>query len=633
MKTCSVRFLPDDRVVEVAGGTDLLRAAAMAGIELKSGCGGEGTCGQCAVLVREGDVRVGEGNLSRRRRQQNLVLACRTTLQGDAVVEVPEQSRVTEQRVVLEAGGDAGDAVLAEVETDVGRYEVLPLCRQVPLTLEEPTLTENASDLTRLTAALTRQGDEREARVRLRVLRRLPEALRRGGWRVTATVGDTDGGSEVITVEPGVSGDPPYGVAVDIGTTTVVATLVDMATGATVDRQGTYNRQGRFGEDVISRIIHATERVDGLEELRRAVLDTINGLLRPMLRRNRLKAAQVMAAAIAGNTTMTHLFLGLPPRYIRLEPYIPAATLFPTVRGREAGLSINQEAVVYSLPAVASYVGGDIVAGILATGMDTLTETGLFIDIGTNGEIVLGNQDWLMACACSAGPCFEGGGITCGTRAVPGAIERVRIDPGTFDVETVTVGGQPATGICGSGLVDCLAALLDAGVIDRAGKFLDPDTPRRRDGDEGPEFILVPADESGTGGDIIITQNDVKNLLRAKGAIYAGIRSLLQSVSMDVGDIDRVYIAGGFGNYLNVHDAVRIGLLPDIPRDRFRFVGNTSAKGARLALLSRQARGHAAELARKMTYLELSVGNRFMEEFTSALFLPHTDLSQFPSMG
>lgn len=627
-----VTFLPDGVTVEVEKGTTLFRAAAQAGIELKTTCGGDGTCGQCAVLIREGEALIGEGNLSRRHRQLGYRLACRTRITGDLVVEIPKESRLAEHQIVLEKIQKR--EILAEKEIDVfHRYPFQPLVRQVPVVVEEPSLTENTSDLSRLMVKLRRETGAEHLSIGLEALKELPETMRKKGFRVTAMVADLPGRTEVTAVRPGHREVPAYGLAVDIGTTTVVVHLVDLETGNTIDRRGTHNRQARYGDDVINRIIHAVEAENGRRELQQAVIRTINELVDQVLARNELTPDQIQVAVVAGNTTMTHLFLGIDPRYIRLEPYIPAASSFPPVRAAELGLHIYPGALVFSFPAVASYVGGDIVAGVLATDISNSEALCLFIDIGTNGEIVLGNREWMVACACSAGPCFEGGGITFGMRAMPGAIERVEIHPNTYHVSVKTIGGGKPLGICGSGLVDALAKLREAGVIDRAGKFQPVETPRRRDGPDGPEFVLVWGEESEEGKDIVITEADIKNLLRAKGAIYAGIRSLLQMVALPVEAIEKVYIAGGFGNYLNVRDAIEIGMLPDIPHEKYEFVGNTSVKGARLALLSRAAWREAGVLAGKMTYLELSAGNYFMDEFVSAMFLPHTDLTLFPSVA
>ncbi|MCL4425643.1 MAG: ASKHA domain-containing protein [Firmicutes bacterium] len=631
MSRCRVTFLPDNRTLEVEEGLDLLRVAAMAGIELKSSCGGEGTCGRCAVAIKEGRALVGQGNLSRKNREAGYVLACRTLVQGDLVVEIPAASRMAEHQVLLEK--IEKKEILAEVEKDpLEKYGLEPFSRKLTVELTEPTIYENASDLSRLVLGLQALTGTEGITISLAAARTLPEVLRQGNWQVTVTMVEQDGRGEIIQVEPGRATKPSYGLAIDIGTTTVVVLLVDTSTGLTIDRAGTHNKQFRFGDDVITRIIYATEESGGQQELQRAVLDTINELVDRLLVKNGLTPGDVHSVVTAGNTTMAHLFLGIWPGYIRLEPYIPAAAVFPVVRGKDLGLHVHPEALVLTYPAVASYVGGDIVSGALVVDIANSEELTLFIDIGTNGEMVLGNKDLLVSAACSAGPAFEGGGISCGMRATPGAIQRLEIDP-RLEVKLDTIGGEKPMGICGTGLVDSLAKLREAGVIDRTGKFQPGlDGARRREGNDGPEFVLSWSQESGIGKDVVITEADVKNVIRAKGAIFAGIRSLLQTVEMPVEAIERIYIAGGFGNFLNLRDTVEIGMLPDVPAERYSFVGNTSVKGARVALLSQRAFREALELARKMTYLELSLGTTFMDEFTLALFLPHTDLELFPSV-
>jgi len=356
-------------------------------------------------------------------------------------------------------------------------------------------------------------------------------------------------------------------------------------------------------------------------------------LLGKIFNRNKVSKTDLHIAVVAGNTTMVHLFLGLSPKYIRLDPYVPTAVLYPAVTATEIGLDINSNAWVLCMPSVASYVGGDIVAGVLATKIALREETILFIDIGTNGEIVLGNKGWLICCSCSAGPAFEGSGITFGMRAMKGAIERVSIDSTNFEVFVMTIGTRQPIGICGSGLIDCIAKLRQVGLIDRTGKFNNEiETMRLRKNGEGMEFVLVWAQETECGKDIVLTENDIKNIIRSKGAVFAGIQSLLRTTQMDLSQIDRILIAGGFGNYLNIHDAIEIGLLPDTEYNKYEFAGNTSIKGAQLALLSEEAHREAEKIANMMTYLELSSGNLFMEEFVAALFLPHTDLNLFPSI-
>jgi len=669
-----VTFVPDDLTVEVGPGTTIRRAAAMVGIELKSVCGGEGTCGLCLVKVLKGDgARFLGGHMAPKRRREGYVLACRTVVESDLTVEVPGFARLARHRVLVDRIRKG--EILAEEEVDVlERFGLAPLLRRVALELDPPTLTENASDWARLTAALRREaggGDGASgpaAPLHLHVeagldfIRRLPAALRAGDWRATVWLMDRGperpGGSparagagagtagrassarldgenasaaavEVVDLAPGAFHGPDLGLAVDIGTTSVVAQLVDLDRGSTLASRGTFNRQARYGDDVITRMIHASQEERGLEELHEAVVESINELVDGLCLAASTRPGDIRTLSVAGNTTMEHLFLRIPPDYIRLEPYIPAAVDFPVVRAGDLGLAVNPAARVRCVPSVASYVGGDIVAGVLATGLAERDDVALFIDIGTNGEMVLGNREWMVACACSAGPCFEGGGITHGMRAVPGAIERLEIGP-DYEVQVDTVGGAEPKGICGSGLVDALAKLKEAGIIDRAGKFQEVNTPRLRCGGDGPEFVLA---EVPDGSQIVLTEADVKNLIRAKGAIYAGIRSLLHAVDLNLCDVSRIYIAGGFGNYLNIRDAVRIGMLPDVDLSRYRFAGNTSVKGARACLLSTRAFAESRRIAAGMTYLELSVGSGFMDEFTSALFLPHTDLTQFPSVA
>ncbi|NPV54278.1 MAG: DUF4445 domain-containing protein [Firmicutes bacterium] len=662
---CTITFLPDNIKVTVGEGLNLLEAARLAGIEIQSACGGNGACGRCAVIVRSGLVdcpvaaRVsgggdeGEGGHLR-------VLACQAVVRGDVVVEIPPASRLAgpgeHQIQVLDARGACRPV------QDLAQ-DLTPVFRRIRVKVPEPSLGENASDLSRLYLAIQAAEFKEGARLLhtgLGVLRSLPDVLRNSNWEVTVSLAEMINGFEIAEVLPGAAaaGEPYYGLAVDIGTTTVVTHLIDLSTGRTVDVRGTYNRQVRYGEDVISRIIYADEHGSGehgagLRELQGAVVGTINELIAQAVAERGVAPDAIRAMACAGNTTMTHLFLGIVPRYIRLEPYVPAASFVPPVRAGELGLEMHPGALVYCLPGIASYVGGDITSGVLATGIGNSGEIQLLVDIGTNGEMVLGNRDWLLACACSAGPAFEGAGVKFGMRAVRGAIERVEIDPETGEVRCGVIGGVRPLGICGSGLVDCLASLRRAGVIERNGAFnmacnmaygtaygaregkrhTRQRGQRVRRGDEGPEFVLAWGEDSGNSEDIVITESDVKNLIRSKAAIYAGIRVLLKMVGMDLEDISRILIAGGFGNYLDVDRAISIGLLPDLPRERYVYVGNASVKGAELYLLSRKARREAEAIARRMTYLELSAGNDFMDEFVSGLFIPHTDLSLFPTVN
>jgi uncharacterized 2Fe-2S/4Fe-4S cluster protein (DUF4445 family) len=373
-----------------------------------------------------------------------------------------------------------------------------------------------------------------------------------------------------------------YGIAADIGTTTIVVYLVDLKNGNIVDVGSAYNSQIRHGDDVITRIVFATEG-DGLQELRETVVGDINNLIAPMVERHSIAVDDIESVVIAGNTTMSHLFWGVTPLFIREEPYTPTLNTFPLWKAQTSQLSVNEKSPVYTLPCIASYIGGDIVAGMLASKMHRNEEISLFLDIGTNGEIVIGNREWLMTAACSAGPCFEGSGIKYGMRATKGAVESVSIDPQTYEPVLGVIGGGKPAGICGSGMIDAITEMFLTGVIDQKGRFVKGlQTSRVRAGFEGPEFLFY----SDERREIVLTEVDIENIMRAKAAIYAGISLLLLKVGITLDDIERVYVAGGFGSYLNVEKAVIIGMLPDIPREKYVFLGNTSVAGAYLCLLS-----------------------------------------------
>jgi uncharacterized 2Fe-2S/4Fe-4S cluster protein (DUF4445 family) len=440
----------------------------------------------------------------------------------------------------------------------------------------------------------------------------------------------------LIDLLPGVEVPPTggvYGLAIDVGTTTVTVYLVDLLTGQVVDTAAEYNGQIARGEDVISRVIYAGKN-GGLGELHELVRGTINALIARLVARCHVSGDRLYKATVAGNTIMLHLLLGLPPASIRLAPYIPVANHPLPALASEIGLDLHPLASIDCLAGVASYVGADITAGVLATGLAEAEALTLFIDVGTNGEIVLGNRDWLITCACSAGPAFEGAGVVCGMRATRGAIEEVWINQATHEPTYRVIGGSRPRGLCGSGLIALLAELHITGIIDKSGKFkLDLGTPRVRTGDHGAEYVVAWAAETADGCDIVLTTVDIDNLIRAKGAIFAGFAVLAQSVGLSLDSVERLLIGGAFGKYINVEKAVQIGLLPDMPWERFSFLGNTAVLGAYLALLSRSARAQVRAIAAKMTYLELSADNTFYDAFTSALFLPHTDLGQFPTVA
>lgn len=635
----TVRFQPLDRSIQVDTGTLVADAANAAGIELGLPCGGQGRCGRCTVIVQEGSVhrspnqRFSDGDI-----EAGYALACQTTVQSDAVIYIPPQE--IERKLQTDK---TAQKISAPFSYDYLRDQPL---RKYVVTVPEPSLDDQTDDWSRLKRELARQYRVEGLIAELPVLRRVSAALRQGEWTVTLVI-ETDrwdapsGPTRLIDILPGDHLESLWGVAIDIGTTTNVVWLVDLLSGEVMAQAADYNGQIARGEDVISRIMYASRskgeaKGQGLGELQQLVIQTLNRLLGQAAHQVGARPEEIYRAVVAGNSTMMHLFAGLQPESIRLMPFITTVNHIPTLRAHELGLCICPDAAVDSLPGIASYVGADITSGVLSSGMCQGDKLTLFIDIGTNGEIVLGDCTWLIACACSAGPAFEGAGVVHGMRATEGAIEEVWIEPKTHEptIQVIGPAGTNPRGICGSGLIGLMAEMFMTGIVDKSGNVnVNLPTERTRAGPHGGEYVVSWASETATSHDIVITDVDLDNLLRAKAAIYAGFAVLARSVGMTIADIERVLIGGAFGQYINIEKAIEIGLLPDAPWDHFSYMGNTSVRGAYLALLSREARGQIASIADMMTYLELSADNTFFDEFNAALFLPHTDESQFPTVA
>jgi len=609
----SVRFQPANVVAEVPDGTLIHEAALRAGIlDLELPCGGEGSCGLCSVEI--------EG-------RKSSVLACQTKVVSDIVVRLPDRSQ-TGARVLGDSHSLIDPALLPD------RDHLAPLYRQQRLTVPPASIEEHYSDWTRLARELSRNGGAAPISSELGVLRQLAEAVRGAKGAITVGVEETASGLRVREVRAGHNPERAFGLAVDIGTTTVAAQLIDLDDGSLLATQTSYNLQVRRGADVISRIDYA-RNPERQEELRDLVLETINGLITQLAATVPIAPRDIHAAFLAGNTTMTHLLLGLPPRYIREAPYVPTVNFVPELRAHDVGLIIDPQAIVACAPGVGSYVGGDITSGLLCTDLPTNNrDVFLFMDIGTNGEIVIGNADWMVACACSAGPAFEGAGIKCGMRAAEGAIERVSIGNDGEQLSYSVIGGGKPAGICGSGLISLVGELFRQGVVDRSGRFFEsPGTGRIVQQESRRAFLLASSEQTRTGKDLVITEADLENLIRTKAAIYAACSLVLENVGLTWEAVTRVYIAGGFGRYMRVADAVFIGMLPDLPLERFRYIGNSSLTGAYIALLSREHRRRLAEIASRITYVDMSSNPRYMDSYVKALFLPHTDLEQFPTVA
>ncbi|MBL0715145.1 MAG: DUF4445 domain-containing protein [Desulfosarcina sp.] len=621
-----VVFGPEGKEVSVPEGATLLKAARLAGEHLNASCNGKGACGKCKLVVTSGRAEAPSTPLlSDSEKHKGYVLACLSKVSGDIAVRIPEEARQRELKV---AG--MGREATARLKGLVPEPE--PMLKEIPLVLDPPTLEDAVSDLDRLKRGLKKENcDIERLNVGLPVMRQLAAALRTESWKMTVSVIQRRCSNEILEVRPGNGAAPSLGLAIDVGTTSIVVYLVDMADGTIVAAASGHNRQAACGDDVINRMVCAEKH--GVRNLSRMALATINNLIDEALASAGAESGQVKNVVISGNTTMAHLLLEIEPRYIRRAPYIPTVTEFPILKAGDIGLTANPIAAVFIMPGPASYVGGDIVSGLLYTGLHRDDRLTLFIDVGTNGEIVLGNQDWMMTAACSAGPAFEGGGIRWGMRAEEGAIEKLTIDPGTLVPDIATVGDQPPRGICGSGMIDLIAELLEADIIDRSGHFhTDRDHPRIKTVNDEPAYVLVLADRTPMNEEIVFTESDLKNLIYSKGAVYSGFTTLLNEAGLDFAMVERMVITGGFGQYLNIEKAVRIGLLPDIERQKFEYLGNSSIAGAYMALLSDDHRREAQEICNNMTYIDFSSNTRYMDEFTSALFLPHTNLEMFPSV-
>jgi uncharacterized 2Fe-2S/4Fe-4S cluster protein (DUF4445 family) len=634
-----VDFQPVGRHVQVEPGTTILEAAQKAGVGLSAICGGGGSCGTCRVRlalpqalrsipsVASGqdeapDAPVSPPNLTEQSEldEAELVagvrLACQVKLYGATRVEVPPESLTAPQRTQVE--GEERPVALAP---PVVAYD---------LTLPPATQTDLRADWERLADAMVAAGANRPRCRQVRILEQLPGLLRENEWGVRVGLR----GDEVVSVSPPVT--PLLGLAVDIGTTKVAGYLVNLISGATLAMRGLMNPQIAYGEDVMARIAYTLEHEGGLQVLQAAIVNALNELARDLC--NEAKASfsisisdlylpdpsQIVEAVVVGNTAMHHLLLGLPVRQLGLAPYVAAVSAPLDVKAGEVGLALAPGATVHLLPNIAGFVGADHVAMLLATGTHILTsqEGGpkvvVSLDIGTNTEITLAANGRLIACSTASGPAFEGAHIRDGMRAADGAIERVRITDGR--VEYQTIGGEPPVGMCGSGILDAIAQLKLAGVLDERGA-MDKESPLVRQGENGPEVVIAPAPATRHRRDIVLSRKDVSEIQLAKGAIRAGIEILLEQVNLTPDEVDQFIIAGAFGTYIDVHSAVTIGMFPPLPPERFRQVGNAAGIGAKLALLSSVQRAEAAALATRVEYLELTNYPGFVHAFAKAMSL------------
>ncbi|MCL2251169.1 MAG: ASKHA domain-containing protein [Treponema sp.] len=576
--------------IEAKQGSSLLEAARHGGVFIETPCGGKGTCKKCLVQIKENN--------------DQSVLICQTSVPEYPITVI--LSNQSENKIDRFENFD--DQALSKYYQNIISDETF--IKKVNLQVSKPALLDGLSDADRFIKAFQKVIECQYVEIPLNILAELPEKLREKDGELTVYYYLNKNTAYCVSLET----PSAYGIAVDIGTTTVAIYLIDLESKKIIAVQNTYNKQIECGLDVISRINYAKKN---LNELRKRILDTINELIDNVCNKTEIKPSQILCLSLAGNTTMTHLLLGVIPEYLRLSPYTPAVFQPQIYTANLLGINICQNAPALFAPAVGSYVGGDITSGLLCTKLTNKSnkELILFIDIGTNGEIVLGNDDFIFACACSAGPAFEGAGIKHGVRAQKGAVEKVSIDTNLNthkqNLQIQTIGGAPPIGICGSGIISVIAELFKNGIIDSAGKFSQ----------KNGEYALFE--------NISINETDIDNFIRAKGAIFSACQTLLDSVNMSFNDLDKVYVAGGFGRFLDLEDARTIGLLPRLPDEKFVFLGNSSLIGAYLCLVSQEQRKKMHELTAKITYIDLSSEAKYMDHYTGALFLPHTDKKLF----
>lgn len=653
-----VVFMPSGRRGRVAPGQSLLDIARQMGIEIESICGGRLTCGKCKVRIEEGAFqKLGlvsspkhlsppsqeEQQLLSRLKSEDCRLSCSVYIYGDALVTVPEESRAQKQ-------------IIRKSATE-RLIDVAPAVRKVYVEVDQAQLGEHRGDWGRLQAALTEQWQLENLSVDLQVVQRLQAALRQGKWAVTVTLWQD---RQVIDIQPGYE-EGVYGLAVDIGSTTVAGYLCDLRTGQLLTTESTMNPQVTYGEDLMSRVSYAMLHRDGLDKMHAAIIETLNGLVKRAAKEANIRARQIYDMVVVGNTTMIHILLGISPVELGGAPFALANREAMDLKAAELGLQLHPGARLHVMPAEAGHVGADNVAVLIAEEPYRQAEDILIVDVGTNAEIALGNKDWMYSASSPTGPAFEGAQITYGMRAAPGAIERVRIDPDTRQARFRVIGeerwsdewpvGQPAApeaqprhlavGICGSGIIEAVAEMLLAGIILPDGRF-NPEVASERVQWEGRKgaYILATAAQTSTHEPILVTQDDVRNIQLAKAALYAGAKLLMNRAN--VSQVDRIILAGAFGSYIDPKYAMLLGLIPDCDLEKVYAVGNAAGDGARIALLNRHKRLEAQEIAQWVRYIETAIDSDFQTEFVNAIHIPHKQdpfphlnglLPEAPTMG
>ena len=622
--------------IECNAGDNLLELARRANVAIDAPCSGNGSCGKCRVKLVEGQLETLKSrHITDEEYEAGWRLSCNSKVLSDCTVFVPDIASAYQSRMkTADLSSPKEIAIFEDCQAQLREsgIEFTNNFRAVVVSMAEPTLDDTMPDVERLTWAVQAELGVEKVHVPFGVMAKLAHTLREHNWSVCVK-GELRGDTFACMEICGPEDTAIVGCAIDIGTTTVTMVLTDLTDGKLLAKGSSGNGQIRYGADVINRIIEQG-RPGGKKKLQDAILkETLNPIIANLCRTAGISARSILRLCVGANTTMNHLFLGVDAEPVRMEPYIPSFFGWEGLLAGDLKLPANPLAPVFIAPNIGSYVGGDITAGTLAAGIWDKDEMSLFIDLGTNGELVFGNRDFLMSCACSAGPAFEGGDISSGMRATDGAVEAAVIDRETMEPTLSIIGepGQKCVGICGSGIIDMISELFRCGIINAKGLFVREGRRVRRDEHGMGRYVLAFAEESETGREVSLNEVDIDNFIRAKGAIFSAIDTLLNSVDMTVDMIDKVYVAGGIGSGINMKNAVNIGMLPDVELEKFHYIGNSSLTGAYAMVVSDDANAKCAEVAANMTYLELSTYPGYMDSFVAACFLPHTDRSLFPS--
>lgn len=624
-------------VVAVTAGENLLEVARKANVAIDAPCSGNGSCGKCKVKFISGELETEKTrHISDEEFAEGWRLSCCSKITGDVEVLVPDIASAYKSRMkVADLSSKEEIAIFDRAKKDVEEAGIgfENDFSVVELTMEAPTLDDTMPDNERLIWAIEAAAGVEKVKLTYQVLKKLPDVLRDNQFHINAVLKKSEHGVLVYDVLPP-DDSRICGLAIDIGTTTVSAVILDMTTGALLAKASAGNGQIRYGADVINRIIES-RKAGGEKKLQKAIIEeTINPMIHNMCHAAKIHGSRIYHMCVASNTTMNHLFVGVNADPLRMEPYIPTFFETDNLNAYDLGIHVHPDAKIVIAPNIGSYVGGDITAGTLVSMIWNKPEFNLFIDLGTNGEIVFGNSDFMMSCACSAGPAFEGGDISCGMRATDGAIEACTIDAKTMEPTFTIVGeeGQKPVGLCGSGIIDVIAELFRCGIISPKGKFIREGKRVRHDQYGIGSYVLAFQEEAAGHKDVVINEVDIDNFIRAKGAIFSAVCTMLRSLDFDVSMIENVYVAGGIGSGINMRNAVVIGMFPDIELEKFHYIGNSSLTGAYNMVLSRQAEEKVYDLSHNMTYMELSTDPSYMDEFVAACFLPHTNTALFPSV-